>query len=207
MGNDGECATQRKKTFNIEYLSSLFFLRRGNIQEEFINCLVFRVSLYILRQQVFKFLKSGFEKLIKDSSDNSKSIKQAIKNKVRITDPSGDSLEYASLRIDRINALDVQQFVADWRTFAICYTGRFVTSKYRPTQIKLEDFHRQTDPTVLLEILKNCSLFSDDMYLAAYALIGNRNQFYGHPSVLLIDSETLKRLDDDTETLVDLISA
>lgn len=182
------------------YLSRLHFVKSENIEEEFNNCSVFRISLYILRERLFTFIKERFEKFRKENSRSS--IKQTIKKNVRTTNPSGKQLEYVS-RQERIEALNETELTADWRTIARCYTGSFLACKDTKKQFDLN----YADPKELLEILKNCSLFSDDLYTAAFAVIGNRNKYYGHLSVLIIDSDTLKTLNSATETLTNHIQA
>lgn len=212
-----------------DYLSRLQNLPRENIQEQFKNCLVFRVSLYSLREQLFTFLKEGFEEYIKRhglSRANKKTLKGKIKEKVRSTDPQSKHpiplrklptgcnkettdrhqrhiralQEKVDRRIAQITVLKEKEIEATWHAFARCYTWSFADRNSKQGKVE------EGDPKDLLEVLKNCSLFKPVLYTAAYAVIGNRNTYYGHLSELLIDSDTLKTLKTATASLIDLIS-
>lgn len=171
-----------------EYLESLEYLNRPDIQPSSNNCSVFRLKLYILRERLFTYIKETFQNFIRDLPENdASSIKELIEAKVRTLDPAGNSLGgNANLRKLRIGELDVTQFF-DWSAFAACYTGRFLSWKHPQKTLKVD----RADPKDLLEILKYCTLFDDAFYRRAYAAIRHRNKFYAHLDVLLIDSATL----------------
>lgn len=178
----------------------------GNVQEEFNNCRKFRTSLYFLRERLLAFLRERFTRFMRGLPDNSNSfIKQTIKDKVRTIDPVGRSLQYnANQRIERIEALSESEFTADWRTFATCYTRSFLARNH--TWINHSNVD-EADPRDLLEIIKNCSLFSDDLSAAAYVIITNNRRYYEHLSELLIDSDTFEYLILARERFLGLLSA
>lgn len=197
--NDGEKVIQLKE----EYFRSVQYLKREYI-EEFDNCSKVRLRLYIVRERLLAFIRATFGVFIKRLPDKSSSfIKQTITDNVRILDPTGKVINFAEQRREKIKALAETQFTADWRTFARCYTGFF--SKSDSTYIKQSKIE-DADPLALLEILKNCELFHDDLYLAAYYVIGLRHRFYGHISVLLIDSSNLVDIDRKFDTLLSKIA-
>lgn len=60
---------------------------------------------------------------------------------------------------------------------------------------KIEKFTvDEADPKDILEILKNCSIFTEKFYWAAHHLIQARYLYYGHIAQLFIKSETLDAL-------------
>lgn len=173
------------------------------IAEEFNNCSVFRILLYILREQLLKFIEEKFKEFITEHSlsDIDKSnIIEKIKEKVR--SPPAVSADKslktkAKERLKKIKKLKENQITAtDWRTIAKCYTGSFRIGK-----------KEQFDPKDLLEILMYCSLFPDTLYPAALAVIDFRNIYYGHISALVIDSDTLVASKSSIYSLLELIPA
>lgn len=190
---------------NTDYLERLQYLQRADIPRQFTNCSVFRVSLYILREQLLTYIEKEFNDFISRNSlsnNNIPDLRRRIEEKVRTTDPSGNSLETkANQRKKRIGQLQESQITADWRSFAKCYTGSFVMRYAKQGQ--LED----ADPKDLLEILMYCDLFSHKLFDAASCVLEHRNRYYGHLDVLLIDSETLIPITCATDKLIRLISA
>lgn len=168
------------------------------------NCSVFRISLYITRELLFKFVRETFKKHIRDFSINSEaSIKQSIWENVRINWPTEKFRKYGLARQDKIKEVPETQFKVDWRTFARCYTGSFLTNN---PQIDLSKVDK-ADPKDLLENLRDCFLFSDELSNAAGEVICYRNKYYAHLDMLLIDSSTLEEITFAIETFQNLISA
>lgn len=195
--------TARHLQLNDHYLSLLRSSNRGNRpeqgqeQEQFNNCLEFRVSLYTLSERLFTFIKERFENL-KRQQNNSRTIKETVKAHVRTSNVVGSFLQdNANKRITRIEALSESEFTDDWRTFARCYTGNFLERN--------ESEIDKADPKGLLEILKYCSLFREDLGIAANDVIKHRNKHYAHLSVLLIDSDTFYAINSATTKLIKLI--
>lgn len=178
--------------FDEDYLEQLRYLCRSFIPIQFINCSAFRVSLYILRERLLPFIEGRFREYLQGLPDWRKSsIKKAIKDNLRTTDPAGNALEYSEKNKDRIDALYVSEFTPEWCTFARCYTVNFLKSDYP----KIEQYRAYSaDPKDLLEILKNCSLFGDQIYILACRVIQSRNKYYSHTSHLLIYSDVLEDL-------------
>lgn len=201
------------------------------IQEEFENCLLFRIWLFDLREQLFTYIRNTFIPVERQLRGKSiLSMKDTIKKNVRTTDPTGKSLDdIAKLRTEKIDKLKETQFTdtQNWSTIAGYYTGSFLEWKDNQTKDKQSKDNQRNynqrkgtqkkdqtlfsvnneDPKALLEILKNCSLFSNNLYAAAFVVIGHRNKFYGHLSVLLIESDDLKKLATGIQTLIQLIPA
>lgn len=179
------------------------YLNTENFQQQFTNCSVYRLSLFILREELLEFIEKEFNKFITEQklSDSNKSdIKEKIKDKVRKpTCASSDQslANKAKNRISLIKKLDPENItIADWRTIANCYTGNFNLKK-----------QATFDAKDLLETLMYCTLFHDSLYPAASAVIEDRNKYYGHASALVIDSDTLKTLESSIRSLLELIPA
>lgn len=187
-----------------DYFGLLQHSGRENIQDQFDNCEVFRFKLYILRELLIKFIENKFREYIDNLSDKScSSIKQTIEGNIRSTDPVTEHPVYlSSERRALIKRVHISQFTADWRTFAICYTGSFVARNNTHINHTAID---NADPKDLLEIIKNCSLFPQNFYTAARAVIGDRNRFYAHLSVLLINPRKFCAIVSATNSLIRLI--
>lgn len=195
-------------TFRAEeiwYLQHLQYLNPYDISTDFHNSSLFRISLYALRERLLIFIERVFTECIRDNNLTNRNIpvlRRWINHVVRNTDPFGKPLKTTE-RQGLIQDLRTR-ITANWDSVAKCYTGRFVSSNFQQRQrFRLEE----ADPKDLLEILKNCSLFSNALYATAYDIIGYRNRYYGHLPLLLIDSLTLSILNSTTESLTRLISA
>jgi len=67
-------------------------LRRETIEEEFLNCSTFHISLYNLRNELYIFIRRIFTRLIEDLAINSNaSMKQTILDYIRTVDANGES--------------------------------------------------------------------------------------------------------------------
>lgn len=187
------------------YLQHLQYLNLYDISTDFHNSSLFRISLYVLRERLLIFIERVFTEFIRVNNLTNNSIpalKGWINHIVRNIDPFRYPLETTErLRLIQDPRTDI---TADWESVAKCYTGSFVSRSFKQRQ---EFRVKQADPKDLLEILKNCSLFNDELYGTAYDIIGYRNVYYGHLPLLLIDSLTLSALRSATETLMRLIGA
>lgn len=201
--NDGELSK-----LNNQYLDSVWRSNSRTAQIYFNNCLEFRVLLYYLRQRLSSFIVDKFNRFIGEHRLNDRSrsyIRREIRDKVR-TDFSSRGLkqqeiksrtEKANHRKLLIERFDTNQIKADWRTFARCYTGNFVSSNaYQNFNVE-KDF----DPKDLLEVVMNCSLFSYNLYDPALQVIKDRNRYYGHLAELLIDPIDINTLKCSTSLL------
>lgn len=196
--------TAKPSKLDEDYLRLVLFSNPARNREEFFNCSDFRASLYILRERLFSFIKETFQEFIWELPHTSRSsIKQAINAKVHTIDPSAGFLQYdANQRRQKIQALNQSQFTADWRTFARCYTWSFLACDHTQIYQSKVDV---ADPKDLLEILKNCTLFPEDMYTAAYGVIEHRNKCYGHLDVLLIDPKRSFIITQAIDALIKII--
>lgn len=195
--------------FDREYLSRLGYWKRKDIEDEFLNCARFRRALYDLREDIYEFIKNSFEDVLTNLAHkktlNNSAIKRSVLENIRTVDINGDPLgDIAEQRKELVLSVDLSNFKADWRTFAICYSGPFLAKKYK--EIRQFNF-KFSDPKLLLEILRNCSLFSNELYEAACEVRELRNKFYAHLPVLIINSETYGIISNAVVALVTLLRA
>lgn len=190
-----------------EYVQFLHHLYSYDISGEFRNCSMLRILLYTLREELLLFIKQVFEEFIRRnglSNDNEPEIRRRIQQNVRATIPYRQTLSNAQpqayekrLRLIHDPNTHIE---ADWGHVAKCYTSRFVTCTYQ----EIAEFEiGQADPSDVLWILKNCTLFNR-LYGIASDIIVYRNIFYGHLPVLRIEPEPLYTFIDAKELLLRL---
>lgn len=142
---------------------------------------------------MLKFLEEVFNEFLLRNrlSDDVglQNLRNMIERKIRMTDPYKKCLKNSEKRKRRIKQDTCIK--AEWYTIVKCFAGSFVTRRdSREEKFRIEN----ADPKDLLEVLTNCSIFDIELYAAASRVIRNRNKYYGHLSVLLVESKTLEPL-------------
>lgn len=190
---------------------------RGSNSEKskkYFNCSVYRIELYNLRERLLSFIKlefNGFIRRHRLSNARTLNIRNKIRDNVR-TDFSklvkgrkviSALTKRAKDRQRLISKLKTSNIAANWQSFASCYTGKFLKdSREKRGEFNLEE---ESDPKELLEVLKNCSLFSEELYDHATTVIEDRNEYYAHLPKLFIRSGLIDALETSIQELKDLI--
>src|SRR6218665_3087525 len=101
--------SEKLSTLSNEYLNRVSQrLRTSEYKhEDYINCLIYRDSLYILREQLFIFIQESIENFMRHlAGTNRPSIKQVIKDKVRELDPNKSKVKSADDRKTQIDTIN-----------------------------------------------------------------------------------------------------
>lgn len=185
-----------------EYLKVLRHFRGDDFETEYRNGSVFRNSLYTLREQLLIFVEKAFSYFISHYLYGRciLYVKSTLISKVC------DSDAKICLRRCGIISHPTTNINIHWTSIAACYTGSFVEWDDRRRQ---EFTIEKADPTDLLKILLNCSLFNNPRLYRQYGLattiIGIRNTNYAHSPTLLIDAATLDIFTGSKASLVKLL--
>ena len=182
-------------------------LRNG--QGHFNNCLAFRLKLYNLREPLLSFIERKFHEFIETHrlrNNNKWGLLEKIKDQVRtnlfgLNQPAIISLrEEGAHRKLVIDGLIRVQVNVNWKTLASIYTGNFLLRK---NVFNVEEI---SDPKDLLEVLKNCSLFPEELYDPATLVIRARNKYYAHLPELFIRTNLLLVLETSIKEFEDLLT-
>lgn len=198
------CNCGELQNLNRKYVRRQLRLNPDNGQERFNNCLVFRLKLYNLRDPLLSFIERKFNGLIRLHRlrhESREVLLERILGNVRthLVGLNSQDIVFIKEEGERrkrfIQRLVRNQVDVNWKILASFYTGNFL---FRKDVFNVED---ESDTKDLLEVLKNCCLFEQELYDLATIIIRYRNKYYAHIPELFIRTRQLQILETSIQEL------